>query len=63
MFPQMDVDTMLAKTLLADMGLVGAAQQQQGKGGLTADGLKEAAAAATGKGQSSAAMAKSRSMG
>jgi hypothetical protein len=63
---QMDVDTMLAKTLLADMGLVGAAQQQQqqqqGKGGLTADGLKEAAAAEKSKGQSSS-MAKSRSMG
>jgi hypothetical protein len=41
----MDVDTMLTKTLLADMGLMGAAQQQVGNGGLTADGLKEAAAA------------------
>jgi hypothetical protein len=57
----MDVDTMLARTLLADMGLTGASQQQQGKGALTADGLKQVAAAAAGKLPSSVTMAKSKS--
>jgi hypothetical protein len=37
----MDVDSMLSKTLLADMGLVGPNQAAPGKGGLTADGLKQ----------------------
>jgi hypothetical protein len=45
----MDVDTMLAKTLLADMGLMGPGQQAAGKGALTADGLKQVAAAVSGK--------------
>jgi hypothetical protein len=59
---QMDVDTMLAKTLLADMGLMGAAQQMAGKGGLTADGLKQVAAASSGKVQPAVPMTKTRSM-
>jgi hypothetical protein len=58
----MDVDTMLAKTLLADMGLMGPGQQQAGKGGLTADGLKQVAAAASGKMQASMTMSKSKSV-
>jgi hypothetical protein len=45
----MDVDTMLAKTLLADMGLMGPGQQPASKGALTADGLKQVAAVSSGK--------------
>jgi hypothetical protein len=59
---QMDVDTMMAKTLLADMGLMGPGQQQQGKGALTADGLRQVAAASSGKVQPTAAMTKTISM-
>jgi hypothetical protein len=58
----MDVDTMLAKTLLADLGLVGPGQQPAGKGALTADGLKQVAAAASGKMQASMTMPKTKSI-
>jgi hypothetical protein len=53
---------MLVKTLLADVGLMGAAQQMAGKGGLTAVGLKQVAAASSGKVQPAVPMTKTRSM-
>jgi hypothetical protein len=59
---QMDVDTMVAKTLLTDMGLVGALQQQAGKGSLTADGLKQVAAATSSKAQPTATLPKAKAL-
>jgi hypothetical protein len=60
----MDVDSMLSRTLLADMGLVAPNQAGSGKGGLTADGLKQMMAAehASGKVHPSAALPKSKSV-